>query len=98
MTVLEKILGSHDDNLEPPTPDSDMKEVLDALAALGGKPIETLTAQEARTQPTPTDAVKRVLAKQGKPPTDDMGVVTHDIMIPGAAGRSACPRLSPRRH
>ena len=33
----------------------------DALAALHGKPIETLDAGEARQQPTPTDAVMKVL-------------------------------------
>jgi hypothetical protein len=46
--------------------DADMQGVLDALAALGGKPIEGLDAAEARRQPTPTDAVKEILKKQGK--------------------------------
>lgn len=86
MNVVTKLFKSYDENLEPAKPNGSMQEVLDALAALGGKPIETLTAEEARKQPTPTDAVKRVLAKNGKPPTDDMGVITHEIMIPGAAG------------
>ncbi|MDQ2980410.1 MAG: alpha/beta hydrolase [Acidobacteriota bacterium] len=48
------------------TPDSQMQMVLDQLGALGGKPIETLSAQEARKQPTPADAVKELLKKQGK--------------------------------
>lgn len=43
-----------------------MQKVLDALGTLGGKPIETLTAAEARMQPTPADAVKKVLQQQGK--------------------------------
>ncbi len=47
-------------------PDSQMQAVLDELAGLGGKPIETLTAEEARKQPTPADAVKKILLKQGK--------------------------------
>ena len=38
--------------------DTDMRRVLDALAELDPKPIETLSAEEARKQPTPTDAVK----------------------------------------
>jgi acetyl esterase len=66
--------------------DSDMQAVLDQLAALHGKPIETLTAVEARKQPTPTDAVKALLAKMGKPTAPPPGVTTADRMIPGAAG------------
>jgi acetyl esterase/lipase len=46
--------------------DDDMKGVMDELAALGGKPIETLTAAEARRQPTPADAVKAYLQKKDK--------------------------------
>lgn len=74
----------------PSTPDADMKSVLDALAGLGGKPIETLTAQEARRQPTPADAVKVVLRQQGKsadPQTLVPGVKSQDRMIAGAAGQ-----------
>src|SRR5471032_2442207 len=67
-------------------PGSDMREVLEALAALGGKPIESLTAAQARLQPTPADAVKRVLAAHGEELTPDAGVVSHEITIPGAAG------------
>ena len=43
-----------------------MRAVLDQLAALGGKPIETLSPQEARKQPSPKDAVLAVLKSQGK--------------------------------
>ena len=67
-------------------PDSDMQAVLDQLGALHGKPIPTLTAPEARKQPTPTDAVKALLVKMGKPTTPPPGVTTVDRMIPGAAG------------
>lgn len=38
----------------PAKPDADMKVVLDTLGGLGGKPIETLTPDEARKQPTPS--------------------------------------------
>lgn len=44
-----------------------MQAVLDQLAKLGGKPIETLTPEEARKQPSPADAVKALLQSQGKP-------------------------------
>ena len=40
--------------------------VSDLSVTLGGKPIETLTPDEARQQPTPTDAVMSVLKKKGK--------------------------------
>lgn len=69
--------------------DADMQMVLDKLAALGGKPIETLTPAEARKQPTPTDAVMAVLKKQGKDTTPTAmvpGVTSVDREITGAAG------------
>lgn len=67
--------------------DPDMQKVLDALAAMNGKPIETLNPAEARTQPTPTDAVMAVLKKQGKdtnPTALVPGVTSSDFTIPGA--------------
>jgi len=50
---------------KPGTPAPQMKAVLDELASLGGKPIDKLTPAEARTQPTPADAVKSLLRKRG---------------------------------
>ena len=47
-------------------PDPQMQAVLDALAKLGPKPLETLTPEEARKQPGPPDAVKAVLKAKGK--------------------------------
>jgi acetyl esterase len=79
-------------------PDDDMRELLIALSALGGKPIETLTPAEARAQPTMTDAVNTLLKKRGqetgvtnvpdvpgvtKPARD---VTTVDSTIPGPKG------------
>lgn len=69
--------------------DADMQAVLDQLVALGGKPIETLTPAQARMQPTPADAVKALLIKQGRStePTELVpGVTSRDRTIPGAAG------------
>jgi acetyl esterase len=59
---------------------------LGELLALGGKPVETLTAVEARQQPTPADAVKSLLKKQSKP-TDPEPVarVTERKISAGAA-------------
>jgi acetyl esterase len=64
-----------------PKPDADMQRVLDAQASLGPKPIEMLSAQDARLQPSPADGVKKLLSEDGKDPMDDMGVATHDIQI-----------------
>lgn len=45
-----------------------MQAVLDEFTALGGKPITTLSPADARKQPTPADAVKALMKKQGKEP------------------------------
>ncbi len=42
-------------------PDADMAKVLDTLAGLKGKPVESLEPSEARKQPTPTDAVMKIV-------------------------------------
>ncbi len=39
----------------------EMQVVMEKLASLGGKPIESLDAKEARMQPTPADAVMAVM-------------------------------------
>lgn len=70
----------------PPKADADMQKVLDALASLGGKPIETLTPDEARKQPAPADAVKKVLADAGKSTAPEAGVTVKDMTINGAQG------------
>lgn len=75
---------------EPSAPDADMKAVLDQLATMGGKPIETLTPAEARTQPTAAAAATLVVAKMGKdtmPTAMVPGVTSADRTIAGAAGR-----------
>ena len=79
-----KITG-HDPNTMQ-KPDDDMQAVLDAQAALGPKPIETLTPVEARRQPTPADGVKAVMTQKGQDPTDPMGVLTEDTHYQGAVG------------
>jgi acetyl esterase/lipase len=69
--------------------DADMQAVLDALASLHGKPIETLDAAEARKQPTPADAVKVVLQQKGKdtsPTALVPGITSKDTTIQAATG------------
>ena len=64
----------------------EMQVVMEKLASLGGKPIETLTAPEARMQPTPTDAVMAVMKdnNMAMPPAlcDTMG---KDIPVTGGS-------------
>lgn len=78
--------------------DSDMQAVLDQLASMGGKPIETLTPAEARKQPTPADAVMALLKKEGKdtsPTALVPGVTSVDREIPGASGNMAARIYTP---
>ena len=67
-------------------PDPQMQAVLDQLKALGPKPLETLTAAEARKQPTPADAVMALLKKQGKSTAPQPVGKVEDRMLAGATG------------
>ena len=69
-----------------PTPNPQMQAVLDELAALGAKPIATLTVAQARTQPSPADAVKSLLVKQGKSTAPEPVGSTEDRLIAGPGG------------
>ncbi len=67
-------------------PDQQMQAVLTQFEALHPKPIPQLSAAEARKQPTPADAVKALLQKQGKSAAPEpVGNVTNRS-IPGAGG------------
>ncbi|KPC54190.1 alpha/beta hydrolase [Amantichitinum ursilacus] len=68
-------------------PDAQMQKVLDKLGTLGGKPIETLGAEEARKQPTPADAVKGVLQDEGKSTAPEKVGKVEDVQYDGAAGK-----------
>lgn len=67
-------------------PNARMQAVLDQLAALGAKPIETLTVAQARTQPGPPDAVKALLVKEGKSTAPEPVGSVVDTTFPGPAG------------
>lgn len=67
-------------------PDAQMQAVLDQLAKLGAKPIETLTPEQARTQPSPADAVRAVLEAQGKPTAPEAVAKVENRTFPGPAG------------
>lgn len=64
-----------------------MQAVLDSLASLNPKPIETLTPEEARRQPTIADAVKALIQKRGQTPIPEPVGKVEDRTIPGAAGQ-----------
>ena len=64
----------------------EQEAVLDALAALNGKPIETLNPTEARQQPTPADAVMALLKKEERPITPEAVANVVDRTIPGPGG------------
>ena len=64
----------------------DQQKVLDELGTLGGKPIETLSAPEARKQPTPTDAVMSLLKKGGKSTAPEAVGSVVNRTIPGPGG------------
>ncbi len=71
---------------EAPKPNDQMQAVLDQLTALGGKPIEKLSADSAQLQPTPADAVAALLKSKGKPVTPmPVGSVVNRT-IPGPGG------------
>jgi acetyl esterase/lipase len=78
--------ASFADSDTPEKPNKEMQAVLDQLALLNPKPIESLTAEEARKQPTATDAVMNLLKVQNKPVVPDDGVKIESKSIPGADG------------
>ncbi len=70
----------------PPKANKQMQAVLDQLQKLGGKPIDSLTPEEARKQPSPADAVKALLKNQGKSTAPEPVASVKNQTIPGAGG------------
>jgi acetyl esterase len=66
--------------------DHDMSQVISALAALGAQPIESLSVERARRQPSPADAVRRVLQERGQSPASRPVAQVRDVLVPTAAG------------
>ncbi|RPD50462.1 steryl acetyl hydrolase [Hymenobacter sediminis] len=70
----------------------EMQTVIEALASLNPKPIETLSAQEARQQPTPTDAVMKVMRDHNIPtPPSSADTMSRQVM-PGVKVRIYTPQ------
>jgi len=59
---------------QPPPADPQMQAVLDAHASLSPKPIESLSPEEARKQPSVADAVAKLMKNQGKKP-EEVGAI-----------------------
>lgn len=79
----------------PPKAEPQMQAVLDQLAKLGPKPIETLSPAEARKQPTPADAVMALLKSQGKSTAPEAVGKVEDKTFPGPAGPVAIRIYTP---
>lgn len=71
---------------DPPRVDPDMQRLLDTWLAFRGRPVETLTAAEARSQPGLQAAVPILLKKLGKPTAPQSVAKVTTMRLPGAAG------------
>lgn len=70
----------------PAKPNSEMKTVLNELESKHPLPIETLTAEQARLQPTPADAVKEVLKNEQKSSAPEIVARVQDRYVMGSDG------------
>ena len=75
--------------------DTDMKHVVDALSALGPKPIPKLTPAEARQQPSAADAANAVLRQQGKSTLPDPAVTMKNILVDGGKSKIVATVFKP---
>lgn len=73
--------------------DQEMRALLESLARLNPKPIESLDAAEARRQPGMKDAVAARLREQGRPPASREMAHVQDLVIPTPMGGSLPARL-----
>ncbi len=71
----------------------DMAAVLTQLGELGVQPVENLTVERARDQPTPADAVRRVLEGRGQPTAPRPMAEVRPVPIPGPGGVAIPARL-----
>jgi len=96
LTLAVALPGVADDKTMTGKPGAQMQAVLDQLAALKGKPITECTPQEARKQPSPPDAVKALLKKQGKDATPEPVGSVKDVTYPAAAGTQPARVYTPK--
>jgi acetyl esterase/lipase len=89
MSILDRMFGKSEksDLTAGAAPaDSDMRKVIEAYLELNPQPVEMLTPEEARRQPTVADAAQSILRQRGMDRVSDLQVKTEDVTIPGAAG------------
>lgn len=80
--VTTSLQNAYAAKMAKPTPE--MNTILVELAKKDGKPIETLSATDARKQPTPTDAVKSVMENKNIKSPETVAI--KEINLDGAAG------------
>lgn len=76
--------------------DIDMKHVLDKWRSMNPKPLETLSPDDARRQPSPIEAAA-ILAKNSKEPLEPFAVEVRDITVAGAAGSLKAKVFTPTK-
>jgi acetyl esterase len=84
-TAPQPASGAKDSGTMTRADKEDMALVLKELMELGAKPVEQLSVEQARTQPTPADAVEALLKRQGKDPMAlmaAMNVAKKDMTYP----------------
>jgi acetyl esterase len=74
------------DSKEPPKAEPRMQKVLEAYAALEAKPVQTLTAAEARKQPGSGDAVARLLKEDTRAAGTPAALTVRHLSARGPAG------------
>ena len=87
LAVLASTMPAAESMSPKATPDPDMAGVLSELAQLKPKPIDTLSAAEARKQPTPADAVKAYLKKKDMKASPEKVADVDDQSIEGPGGK-----------
>ena len=91
-TSTSNVLAAHN----TPLPNQPMQAVLDQLQKLGGKPVESLTPAEARQQPSPADAVKKLLQSQGRSIAPEPVATVKNQTISGDGGDIAIRIYTPK--
>ncbi|MBC8101576.1 MAG: alpha/beta hydrolase, partial [Cytophagales bacterium] len=69
-----------------PRSDSQMRAVIQKLLSFNAPPLNTLTPQQARLQPSIADAVRGVLQDQGRSTAPEAVASVQDRTVPGPAG------------
>jgi acetyl esterase/lipase len=75
--------------------DPQMQSVLGAMQTLGPKPLETLSAADARKQPSAKDAAMAVLKKKGMSVKSERVLKVRDTTVPGDKGPIAARVYTP---